>query len=121
VAEATAGLPFLVEAWMPESIALMKLRGFVHDTGGEVLESGSGLVRVRLRDAGGANASFSWFGLGRRADGSLNLELRLHRSDPTKENKLTIQVLFKRTRQPNSATTNGGSDVRACSCNCGRI
>jgi serine/threonine-protein kinase len=39
-----------LEAWMPEPIAVVKLRGFVHDLGGEFLESEPGLVRFRLRD-----------------------------------------------------------------------
>jgi serine/threonine-protein kinase len=40
-----------VEAWMPEAIALVKLRGFVEDLGGEVLGSEPGLVTVRLPGA----------------------------------------------------------------------
>jgi serine/threonine-protein kinase len=39
-----------LEAWMPEPIAIVKLRGFVHDVGGEVIESEPGLIRFRLRD-----------------------------------------------------------------------
>src|SRR5262249_18418681 len=39
-----------VQAWMPEQIAAIKLRGFVHDIGGEVLDSEPGLIRVRLLD-----------------------------------------------------------------------
>jgi serine/threonine-protein kinase len=37
-----------MEAWMPEQIAVVKLRGFVHDLGGEVLESVPGLIRMIL-------------------------------------------------------------------------
>jgi serine/threonine-protein kinase len=37
-----------LDAWMPEQIAVVKLRGFVGDLGGEVLESEPGLIRVRL-------------------------------------------------------------------------
>jgi serine/threonine-protein kinase len=37
------------DAWMPEQIAVMKLRGFIQGVGGEVLESLPGLIRVRLR------------------------------------------------------------------------
>jgi eukaryotic-like serine/threonine-protein kinase len=36
------------EAWMPEQIAAMKLRGFVQGVGGVVLESLPGLIHVRL-------------------------------------------------------------------------
>jgi eukaryotic-like serine/threonine-protein kinase len=38
------------EAWMPEQVAAMKLRGFVQAFGGEVLDSAPGVIRVRLRD-----------------------------------------------------------------------
>jgi serine/threonine protein kinase len=38
------------EAWMPESIAVLKLRGFVQDRDGEVTASEPGLVRVRFRE-----------------------------------------------------------------------
>jgi serine/threonine protein kinase len=39
-----------LEAWMPEPIAVVKLRGFVDDVGGEIIESEPGLIRFRLRD-----------------------------------------------------------------------
>jgi serine/threonine-protein kinase len=94
-----AGLPFHMEAWMPEAIAMMKLRGFVHDCGGEVVESVPGLIRVRLgRGRGmpaGAAGSGSWFGFGRRAAGPLDVELHLYRSDPKQANKLAVKVLFR--------------------------
>jgi serine/threonine-protein kinase len=37
-----------MDAWMPECIAVMKLRGFVADLGGEVLESVPGLIRLKI-------------------------------------------------------------------------
>jgi serine/threonine-protein kinase len=90
-----ATLPFHMEAWMPERIAIMKLRGFVHDAGGEVVESVPGLIRVRL---GGrktpTTGPLSWLGL-RRASGAVDCELHLHHVDPTKDNQLTIHVLFR--------------------------
>ncbi len=90
-----AALPFHMEAWMPERIAIMKLRGFVHDAGGEVVESVPGLIKVRL---GGRKASasgpFSWLGL-RRSAAPIDVELHLHHLDPTKENQLTVHVLFR--------------------------
>ncbi len=90
-----AALPFHMEAWMPERIAIMKLRGFVHDAGGEVVESVPGLIKVRL---GGrktpAGGPLSWLGL-RRASSPIDLELHLHHLDPTKDNQLTVHVLFR--------------------------
>ena len=41
-----------LEAWMPERVAAYKLRGFVQDVGGELIESVPGRIRVRL---GGKN------------------------------------------------------------------
>ncbi|MGL4422402.1 MAG: hypothetical protein ACRCZF_17160, partial [Gemmataceae bacterium] len=94
--------PFQMEAWMPEAIALVKLRGFVHDCGGEVVETGNGMVRVRLgKQSSSASGALSWFGLGtRRPDGQLDIELRLRKLDPAKENRLTINIAFR----PNHAS-----------------
>ena len=90
-----AALPFHMEAWMPEQIAIVKLRGFVHDAGGEVVESVPGLIKVRL---GGRKASttgpFSWLGMRRRSS-PIDVELHMHHLDPTKENQLTVHVLFR--------------------------
>jgi eukaryotic-like serine/threonine-protein kinase len=86
-----------LEAWMPETIATYKLRGFVQDTGGEVLESSPGLIRVRLgggsRPGTGRGGPFSWLGLGRRAD-AINMELRLQ-PDPGRANQLRITVSMR--------------------------
>jgi serine/threonine-protein kinase len=43
-----AGVLDQMEAWMPECIAVVKLRGFVADLGGEVIESVPGLIRMKL-------------------------------------------------------------------------
>jgi eukaryotic-like serine/threonine-protein kinase len=88
-------LPFHMEAWMPESIAIVKLRGFVHDAGGEVVESGPGLIRVRLGGRKGSSGAgpLSWFGL--RRSTSVDVELHLQHNDPTQANKLTVHVLFR--------------------------
>jgi serine/threonine protein kinase len=39
-----------MEAWMPEQIAVMKLRGFVDGIGGRIIDSEPGLIRVRVPD-----------------------------------------------------------------------
>ena len=90
---AEAALPFHMEAWLPEGVAIRKLRGFVHDCGGEVLESLPGLIRVRLGKSPGP--AMAWLGLARRVNGPIDLELHLHRTDPRQETKLTIHVLFR--------------------------
>jgi serine/threonine-protein kinase len=86
-----------IEAWMPEKIATYKLRGFIQDVGGELLESIPGLIRVRL---GTKNCVYkvparglSWLGLGRQP--SIDVELRLHRPDNGKDNQLRITVIFR--------------------------
>lgn len=90
-----AVLPFHLEAWMPESIALMKLRGFVHDAGGEVVESLPGLIRVRLGGRKPTTGTLSWLGLGRRSAGPIDVELHLHHAHPEQPNRLTVHVAFR--------------------------
>jgi serine/threonine-protein kinase len=86
-----------LEAWMPEKIATYKLRGFVQDAGGEVVESVPGRIRVRLGGKGSAYAAASvssWFGLGRKS-GLIDLELQLTRSDPTRDSLLQITIVLR--------------------------
>jgi serine/threonine-protein kinase len=86
-------------AWMPEKIAAYKLRGFVHDAGGEVVESVPGRIRVRLGGKGsiyGATGLGSWFGIGRKS-GLIDLELQLQKADPTRDSLLHIIVLLRPT------------------------
>ena len=94
------GVVFHFDAWMPRRIAIVKLRGFVHDLGGEVVESEPGLIRVRLgarmRRAQSSSLS-AWLGLGRReppAPAAQEVELRLQNLDPRHENRLHVTVLF---------------------------
>ncbi len=87
-----------LEAWMPEKIAAYKLRGFVQDVGGELVESVPGRIRVRLGGKHCAydvprDGSFSWFGLARRAS-HIDMELHLNRPDPTRDN-LQITVVLR--------------------------
>src|SRR5262249_45522361 len=65
-----------------------------------LLESVPGRIRVRLGGRGCAysaprSGSFSWFGLGRRT-AMIDMELRLHRPDPARDN-LQIAVILKPT------------------------
>jgi serine/threonine protein kinase len=85
-------ITFQMEAWMPESIAVMKMRGFVHDLGGDVIESVPGLIRVRL-NLRGRSSALAWLGFGRRD--LLDLELRMIQIDPSRENRLSITVVFR--------------------------
>jgi len=83
---------FLMEAWMPEAIAVRKLRGFVQDVDGEILEYQPGYVRVRLGKEP-PSSSLVWLGLGKKSESEI-VELRFLRADPRQENKLTIEVRF---------------------------
>lgn len=86
-----------LDAWMPERIATYKLRGFVQDAGGEVLESVPGRIRVRLGARGSVYAArgrSSWLNLGRRAS-LIEVELQLERSDPARDSQLHITVLMR--------------------------
>jgi serine/threonine-protein kinase len=85
IAAETSAIPFRMEAWMPESIALMKLRGYVQDCGGMVLESIPGKVRMKMGKA-------HWFG--RRSSGPIEVELLLNKPNPDRPNHLMIDVLF---------------------------
>jgi len=88
-----------LDAWMPEAIASYKLRGFIQDVGGEVLESVPGRIRVRLGGKGSVyeapqRGSLSWLGIGRRPE-RIDMELRLQRPEEGRSNQLHITVLLR--------------------------
>lgn len=91
----------VLQAWMPESIAAYKLRGFVDDAGGEVVESVPGRIRVRL---GGksciyriptAQGALSWLGLGRARSSHIELEMHLEQPDGGRRGLLQITVYLR--------------------------
>jgi eukaryotic-like serine/threonine-protein kinase len=90
-----------MEAWMPETIAVYKLQGFVQDAGGEVVENEPGRIRVLLGRPGTAymarGGPFSWIGLGRKS-GLIDVELRMEQADSRRPGLLKIAVLM---RSPN--------------------
>ncbi len=105
-------LEFNLEAWMPKKIALLKLRGFVDDNGGEVLESTHGMIRVRFESMGMAErptGPLRWLRLGRRRD-SVFLDLKMT-SHAAKQNLLQIQARF---RTENGAAATGPDWRRSC-------
>ncbi len=87
-----------LEAWMPDAIASYKLRGFVQDVGGEVMESVPGMIRVRLGGKGSVyqvpRGPLAWIGLGRR-DSLVDLELRLERANPLQQSLLQVTALMR--------------------------
>jgi hypothetical protein len=87
-----------LEAWMPEAVAACKLRGFVHDVGGEIAESVPGRVRMRVGGKGSIYAfprrsSFAWLGLGSRPS-PISCDLHLEHADEGRDNRLYITVVF---------------------------
>jgi serine/threonine-protein kinase len=90
-----------LEAWMPETIATYKLRGFVQDVGGEVVESIPGKISVRLGGRGSVYfvpgaGPLSWIGIGNR-NAVIDMELLLER-DLAQASQVRITV---RMRSPN--------------------
>jgi serine/threonine-protein kinase len=87
-----------MDAWMPERIATYKVRGFIDDAGGEVLESVPGRIRVRLGGKGCVYSAptkntASWFGFSRQRS-TFDMEMRFQRSDSQRENQLRIMVVL---------------------------
>ncbi len=91
-----------LEAWMPEQIAVVKLRGFVHEVGGEITASEPGLIRVQLPDprtppAPQAKSFLGFLGFGRKTLTNpifLHLELHLAKKQVGPKNLLEITVVL---------------------------
>jgi serine/threonine-protein kinase len=81
-------LIYQMEAWMPDSLASYKLRGFVQDMSGEVLVSQPGITKVRLEDLTG-----STWGLFKKR-GVIDMELTMERNNTAQPNWLLITVVM---------------------------
>src|SRR5262249_36176225 len=83
-------------AYMPHAIAEHKLRGFVQDAGGELLESIPGLIRVRLGDEETKyelkKGFFSWFD---RRTGLIEMYLRVRAADQDRLNTVLLTVFLR--------------------------
>jgi serine/threonine-protein kinase len=93
-----------VDATMPEVMAMLKLRGFIADLGGEVTESVPGLIKVRLPDEpseGKGRGLFGWV-TGSAVQTATEVELRMERLDPSQPNRMTI-TLVMRPATPNAS------------------
>jgi serine/threonine-protein kinase len=87
-----------MQAWMPESIAAYKLRGFIHDAGGEVVDTNKSRIRVLL---GGRNCAYrstngkaSWLGFGGSKQ-DIELELQLWQATNARQNNLWVTVILR--------------------------
>ena len=95
-----------VEAAMPEAMAMIKIKGFLFDLGGEVQDSIPGMICVRMpppRGQGKPRGSlFDWMNRVRQnaipdTPGGIDLELHMERRDPRQPNHLTITLLMRPT------------------------
>jgi serine/threonine-protein kinase len=94
---------FRLEAWMPQSIAAFKLRGFV-DERGEVSDSAPGYLKVRLRKPGRVVVAdprptglLSRLGIGKKPESHqeielVDVEMFMESPDGSKPNKLLVAV-----------------------------
>ena len=94
------------EAFMPERLAAAKLRGFIEDLNGVVLESEPGLIRMRVgvppgykEPAPGGSAVIGWLsGIRRppvgRGQEPIELELQMEKRDPSQP-RLSVVVAFR--------------------------
>ena len=101
-----------LEAWMPEQIAVVKLRGFVGDLGGEVVDSEPGLIRVCLpgpeETAPRRQGLLGWLGFAAKPEPSLVLmELHMEKNQQGEGNQLRIAVGIRPERNPQLANDPG--------------
>jgi serine/threonine-protein kinase len=95
-----------LEAWMPERIAVIKLQGFVHDMGGQIVESVPGMIRVRLLErpepAPGPRTSSGLLmrlGLTKKVEepppSGIAMELHMEKQDDGALSRLQVTVLLR--------------------------
>jgi serine/threonine-protein kinase len=91
-------LVYHLEAWMPEAIAVHKLRGFMIDVGGNVLQTAPGRVRVSLGGPGSAYqyhaSGLTWLGIGRKSS-EIEMDLRMQQLDAERNSRLLITVIMR--------------------------
>ena len=83
-----------IEAVMPEAMALIKLKGFIFDLGGEVVDSVPGTIKVRVPEPERKTAVSHDSRGGTAAPASIDLELHMERAEPSEANKLTITLVI---------------------------
>jgi hypothetical protein len=105
-----------VQVRMPASICMVKLRAFVQDLGGKIVDGMArqeGAMHVRLRAGGKSTPAWtvpgseSWSGLGTGSSGGakaapsgldVEMELRVQRADPKQPDNLTISLNLRAAR-----------------------
>lgn len=110
---------YRMTAWMPEAIALMKLRGCLPDLGGEVVETMPGALRIRLArplPAGPPAKVSLWarMGFGKKPEPLptaewVAMDLRMRHVDAAEPNRLAITAVL----HPPASSAEGPEDWRA--------
>ena len=116
-----------LEAWMPESIAVVKLRGFAADLGGEIVDSEPGLIRMLLPAPGSAeqpkpSGLLGWLGLNKPAPVPNRAVMDLHMENkPGARSHLVISVALRpgKAGPAGWAPRNGRLGRKALSASCG--
>jgi serine/threonine-protein kinase len=97
----------VLEAWMPEPIALVKLRGFVEDAGGRVVESRPGLIKVTFGEPppeppAKPKGLFAFLRKTPLPDpqappplAPVAIDLYMRKIDPQRPNQLSVAVVFR--------------------------
>jgi len=96
------------QAWMPERIAIFKLRGFIDSVGGEVVESVPGLIRLRLpeerrRPEPEPNPILSLLGLARKPDPPVQHIIDLHMNNKMVDRRNQLEIVVTVPKEQRSA------------------
>jgi serine/threonine-protein kinase len=90
------------EVNLPEAMALLKVKGFINDLEGEVMESVPGMIRVRIGEtkppkprSGLFSRTSSRETLLVQPRAAVDLELHLERKDPAQPGRLTITLIMR--------------------------
>jgi eukaryotic-like serine/threonine-protein kinase len=88
-------------AWMPEPIAVVKLRGFLEEIGGKVVVSEPGLLRIRLGEPENADRGQRHPFLDANGERAFPIEIEMRMEKPdSKSNRLNLTVLFRPFTDP---------------------
>jgi serine/threonine protein kinase len=113
----------LMDAFMPEQIAVIKLRGFVGEMGGDVVASDPGHIRLRIpdrRDQPTQESTYNWWSMSKKAPPPttkyLFLDLYMSKKQVGQRNLVEIAVVMN--PRPNEsladARTRQGFAERVC-------
>jgi serine/threonine-protein kinase len=111
---------YRLEGWMPESIAVIKLQGFVKSAEGQVVDSIPGLVRIRLlhpqspppvKQKSGIFKILGQQKIPEQSPWIINLEVHMEKKDPARPNLLDISLLLY---SPNDNLARNRGAVKHC-------